>query len=57
VKLVSVLEEGTLDITPDLRRAYRLLANSITTESDEQLYQAYISFVERNQPIGHLLDS
>lgn len=57
VKLVSVLEKGTLDIKPDLRRAYRLLANSINTAADEQLYQAYVSFVERNQPIGHLLDS
>lgn len=57
VKLVNVLEEGTLDIKPDLRRAYRMLANSITTAADEELYQAYASFVERHQPIAHLLDS
>lgn len=57
VELVKVLETGTLDIKPDLRRAYRMLANSITSEADECLYQAYVSFVERNQPIGQFLDS
>lgn len=57
IDLVSVLESGTGDIRPDLRRAYRLLAGAITERSDMKLHEAYLSFVERNQPLSSLLDS
>lgn len=57
IELVTVLEKGTADIRPDIRRAYRLLAGSITDRADMKLHEAYMSFVERNQPIASLLDS
>lgn len=57
LELVKLVEHGHTDIKPDLRRAYRLLANSITSHSDVALYAAYASFVERHQPITNLLDS
>lgn len=57
LELVSIVEHGLTDIKPDLRRAYRLLANSLTEESDQSLYAAYSGFVERHQPISNLLDS
>lgn len=57
LELVRVLEEGTVDIAPDLRRAYRLLAGAITEKTDMKLHVAYLSFVDRNQPLSSLLDS
>ncbi|HBP5649095.1 TPA: sel1 repeat family protein [Pseudomonas aeruginosa] len=57
LELVKLLENGTADIVPDLRRAYRLLAGAITDHSDMKLHEAYLSFVERNQPLSTLLDS
>lgn len=57
LELVNIVEHGITDIKPDLRRAYRLLANSLTEESDQSLYSAYVGFVERHQPIANLLDS
>lgn len=57
LELVKIIENGVTDIKPDLRRAYRLLANSLTEESDQSLYTAYEGFVERHHPINNLLDS
>ncbi|MBM5459001.1 sel1 repeat family protein [Pseudomonas sp. P66] len=57
IELVKIVEHGLTDIKPDLRRAYRLLANSLNEQSDQELYTAYLGFVERHQPITNLLDS
>jgi len=57
LELVRIVEHGLTDIKPDLHRAYRLLANSLTEQSDQELYSAYLGFVERHHPISNLLDS
>lgn len=57
LQLVEVIERGGADIKPDLRRAYRLLGNSVSESSDRLLLDAYSSFVERNRPLNTLLDS
>ena len=55
--LVDIVENGVCDLKPDLPRAYRLLAGTLGSDSDGQLHQAYMSFVERHSPITQLLDS
>ncbi|MGP0171112.1 tetratricopeptide repeat protein [Pseudomonas sp. NCHU5208] len=55
--LVEIVENGVYDIKPDLHRAFRLLAGTLEHDSDGQLHEAYLSFVERHGPITHLLDS
>lgn len=55
--LVQLIETGTSDIRPDLKRAFRLLAGAVCEGQDQALYDAYTRFVERHQPISNLLDS
>lgn len=55
--LVDIIENGLAEIKPDVRRAYRLLAGSLSNADDGQLHQAYLSFIERHSPITTLLDS
>ena len=54
---VSMVENGMLNIKPDLHRAFRLLATATANIRDAQLHKAYLSFCERHQPISNLLDS